>query len=153
MESLLPNNKPSSILVQGRGLSWTSLRTPTDRSRNKPSEQTMGNRTANKVNIQGTRVQPCRRHGTKGIRRRFELRWNKILFTCPWRWKFCNQSKLFHQIKNVFPGNTLQEKVGKHKINQFHGENTAFFNFLPVLGNLRNLRRNKVKDNNKAFLE
>ena len=59
---------------------------------------------------------------------------------------------MFHQIKNVFPGNTLQEKVGKHKINQFHAENTALFNFLPVLGNLRNLKRNKAKDNNKTVL-
>ena len=37
-------------------------------------------------------------------------------------------------------------------INQFHAENTAFFNFLPVLGNLRNLKRNKAKDNNKTVL-
>ena len=59
---------------------------------------------------------------------------------------------MFHQIKNVFPGNTLQEKVRKHKINQFHAENTALFNFLPVLGNLRNLKRNKAKDNNKTVL-
>ena len=59
---------------------------------------------------------------------------------------------MFHQIKNVFPGNTLQKKVGKHKINQFHAENTALFNFLPVLGNLRNLKRNKAKDNNKTVL-
>ena len=59
---------------------------------------------------------------------------------------------MFHQIKNVFPGNTLQEKVGKHKINQFHAEYTALFNFLPVLGNLRNLKRNKAKDNNKTVL-
>ena len=59
---------------------------------------------------------------------------------------------MFHQIKNVFSGNTLQEEFGKHQINQFHGENTAFFNFLPVLGNLRNLKRNKAKDNNKTVL-
>ena len=153
MDSFLLNNKPRSILVQGRGLSWTSLWTPMDRSRKEPSEQTMGNRTAEKVNKQGTRVQPWGHHGTKRIRWHIELTWNKILFTYLWRWKFCNQSKLFHQIKNVFPGNTLQEKVGKHKINQFHWENTAFFDFLPVLGNLRNLRRNKVKDNNKVFFK
>ena len=59
---------------------------------------------------------------------------------------------MFHQIKNVFPGNTLQEKVGKHKINQFHRENTAFFYFLPVLGNLGNLKGDKAKDNNKTVL-
>ena len=151
MKSLLPNNKPSSILVQGRGLSWTSFRTPTDRSRNKPSEQTMGNRTADKVNKQGTRVQPWGRHGTKGIRRSFELRWNKILFTCLWRWKFCNQSKLFHQIKNVFPGNTLQKKFGKDMIKQFHAENTAFFDFLPVLCKLRDLRDNNKRNDHKKF--
>ena len=58
MDSFLLNNKPRSILVQGRGLSWTSLRTPTDRSRNKSSEQTMENRAADEVNIQRTRVQP-----------------------------------------------------------------------------------------------
>ena len=59
---------------------------------------------------------------------------------------------MFHQIKNVFSGNTLQEEFGKHQINQFHAENTAFFNFLPVLGNLRNLKGNKAKDNNKTVL-
>ena len=56
MDSLFPNNEPRSIVEQGRGLSWTSFRTPTDRSRNKPSEQTIGNRTADKVNKQGTWV-------------------------------------------------------------------------------------------------
>ena len=123
-----------------------------DRARNKPSEQTMGNRAADEGNKQGTRVEGCGRQGTKRIRRRLELRWNKVLFSCLWRRKFCNQSKLFHQIKKVFSGNTLQEKVGKHMINQFHGENTAFFNFLPVLGNLGNLKGNKAKHNNKTVL-
>ena len=151
MDSFLLNNKPRSILVQGRGLSWTSLRTPTDRSRNKSSEQTMGKRAGDEVNLQRTRVQPWGRHGTKGIRRSFELRWNKILFTCLWRWKFCNQSKLFHQIKNVFPGNTLQKKFGKDMIKQFHAENTAFFDFLPVLCKLRDLRRNNKRNVKKLF--
>ena len=151
MDSLLPNNKPRSILVQGRGLSWTSIRTPTDRSRNKPSEQTKGNRTADEVNKQGTRVEGCGCHGTKRIRRRFELRWNKVFFSCLWRWKFSNQSKLFHQIQNVFPGNALQKKFGKHMIQQFHAENTAFFDFLPVLCKLRDLRRKNTMNDHKTF--
>ena len=37
-------------------------------------------------------------------------------------------------------------------INQFHADNTAFFNFLPVLGNLGNLKGNKAKHNNKTVL-
>ena len=58
---------------------------------------------------------------------------------------------MFHQIQNVFPGNALKKKFGKHMIKQFHAENTAFFDFLPVLCKLRDLRRNNKRNVKKLF--
>ena len=56
MDNLSANNKPCSISVKGRGLSWTSLRTPTDESRNKQCEQAMGDETGGKINEKRTRI-------------------------------------------------------------------------------------------------
>ena len=58
---------------------------------------------------------------------------------------------MFHQIQNVFPGNALKKKFGKHMIKQFHAENTAFFDFLPVLCKLRDLRRNNKRNIKKLY--
>ena len=146
MDNLPPNDEPCSILIKGRGLSWTSLRTPPDQSRNKPCEQAMRDRTSNKVNIKRTRVWAWGYHGTNGIRWHFELAWHKILYISFRRWKLCNQTKLFHQVQNVILCSALQKKLRKHMMKQFHAEDTTFFNFLPEFGNLGFLSNKMQRD-------
>ncbi|CAH3192702.1 unnamed protein product [Porites evermanni] len=71
---------------------------------------------------------------------------NSLVFFSKLKFRFKNG-----HFYNVFPGNVLQKKFGKHMIKQFHAENTAFFDFLPVLCKLRDLKRNNKRNVKKLF--